>query len=142
MKNIRKDARLNTRTDGVSTTSGLYKNKYRIESARLKGWDYSSNGYYFITVCTKNRDCLFGNIVNGEMILSDIGKIVKTEWIKSFEIRAELFCDEYCIIPNHIHGIIIIDHPIKWNEDDNCSTVTRPCVLTEDSISKEIGRLS
>ena len=54
----------------------LYKNKYRVESHRLKGWNYASNGCYFLTLCTKNRLHWFGEIKNGEMILSDIGKIV------------------------------------------------------------------
>ncbi len=87
----------------------LYKNKYRVESARLKGWDYSSPGHYFITICTKNRECFFGNVLRGEIVLSEIGKIVDSEWLKSFEIRSELWCDEYCIMPNHIHGIVIIN---------------------------------
>ena len=63
----------------------LYKNRYRIESARLQGWDYSSPGYYFITITTKNREHLFGKILYGKMVLSEIGKIAKSEWLKSFE---------------------------------------------------------
>lgn len=88
----------------------LYRNKYRIESARLKNWDYSSEGYYFITICIHNREQILGNIISNEMVLSDIGKIVEKEWLKSFEIRRELFCDTYCIMPNHIHGIVVINN--------------------------------
>lgn len=91
----------------------LYKNKYRVESARLKNWDYSSEGYYFITICIHNREQILGDIISDKMVLSDIGKIVEKEWLKSFEIRRELFCDTYCIMPNHIHGIVVI------NNDDN-----------------------
>ncbi len=58
----------------------LFKNKYRIKSIRLANWDYSSNGAYYITICTKNRECLLGNIVNGKMILNNIGEIVKQCW--------------------------------------------------------------
>ncbi|MFA5432597.1 MAG: transposase [Candidatus Paceibacterota bacterium] len=87
-----------------------FKGKYRIESNRLKGWNYSSDAKYFITLVTQNRECNLGNIVNGEMILSDIGKIIETEWLKSFEIRNELFLDEYIIMPNHLHAIVIIQN--------------------------------
>lgn len=87
----------------------LYKNRYRIESIRLKNWDYSSDGYYFITICTKYREHLFGEIINNKINLSDIGKIVFQEWNKSFDIRAELFCDCFVIMPNHIHGVLRIN---------------------------------
>lgn len=91
----------------------VFKDKYRTETARLKNWDYSSAGYYFITICTKDRDNLFGEIENSEMILNDFGKIIKEQWRKSFSIRQELQCDEYIIMPNHIHAIIIItENPI------------------------------
>ena len=82
----------------------LYKNKYRIESARKPGWDYSTPGYYFITVCTYIRKCLFGNVVNEKMHL--IGYIVQNEWDRSFVIRCELIRDEFVVMPNHFHGIV------------------------------------
>ena len=85
-----------------------FKNKYRIESNRMPGWDYSGDGKYFITLVTQNRECNLGKIENNEMLFSDYGKIVKTEWQKSFEIRNELFLDEFQIMPNHLHAIIIL----------------------------------
>ena len=84
----------------------LYKDKYRIESTRLKKWDYASNGYYFITMCTKNKEWLFGEITNGKMGFSNMGGIVFREWNISFDIRMELSCDCFVIMPNHI-GIFI-----------------------------------
>ncbi|QAA80610.1 hypothetical protein EI546_02190 [Aequorivita sp. H23M31] len=87
-----------------------YKNKYRIQSHRKPGWDYSNVGRYFITLVYQNRVCNLGAIVNGNMILSDFGKIVRDEWLKSFEIRNELFLDEYVIMPNHIHAIVVLDN--------------------------------
>jgi len=86
-----------------------FRNKYRIQSHRMPGWDYSGNGIYFITIVTQNRECNLGEIVGGEMILSAFGKIVDNEWNKSFEIRNELFLDEYIIMPNHLHAIIVLD---------------------------------
>jgi len=102
----------------------LYKNKYRVESARLKGWDYSSDGYYFITICTKARVCLFGDVIAGKMVLNDCGDIVEREWNKSFQIRSELFCDYFVIMPNHIHGIVIVA------KNDGGDAL--PCVCTMD----------
>lgn len=87
-----------------------FNNRYRISSARLQSWDYGSSGLYFITICTKNRERYFGEISNGEMHLSEIGEIVKTEWIKTFAMRPDmnLEMDEYVVMPNHFHGIIMI----------------------------------
>lgn len=86
-----------------------YKGKYRVKSHRKPHWDYSNAGLYFITLVTQNRVCNLGKIIDGEMILSNFGKIVNREWHKSFEIRDELFLDECVIMPNHIHAIIELD---------------------------------
>lgn len=87
-----------------------FQNKYRIPSARLQNWDYGWNAPYFVTICTKNREYYFGDIVDGKMQLSEIGDIVKNEWLKTFEMRPDmnLMMDEYVIMPNHFHAIIII----------------------------------
>jgi REP element-mobilizing transposase RayT len=81
-------------------------------SIRLYGYDYSQAGLYFITICTKNHQYLFGKIVSSEMQLSSIGEIVQQEWNKSFEIRNELFCDLFTIMPNHIHAILRIENNV------------------------------
>jgi len=86
-----------------------YQNKYRIQSHRMPEWDYAGNGVYFLTIVTQYRICNLGKINNGKMELSDFGKIVETEFLKSFEIRHELFLDEYIIMPNHLHAIIILN---------------------------------
>ena len=94
-----------------------YQNKYRIPSARLRNWDYSSDAVYFITICTTNHHYFFGKIENGKMEFSEIGLLVQQEWLKSFEIRAELFCDCYVIMPNHIHAILRIENGIHVLDD-------------------------
>jgi DNA-binding Lrp family transcriptional regulator/REP element-mobilizing transposase RayT len=76
---------------------------------RLAHYDYSQNGAYFITLCTHNRECLFGEIQNGIMVPNNYGKIVIEEWLKSEIIRAEIELDEFVLMPNHIHGILSID---------------------------------
>ncbi len=86
----------------------LFKNKYRIESIRLPGYDYSQPGGYFITIVTHNRQCLFGEIVNGEMRLNEYGELVKTEWQKTGIIRPNIVIDAFVVMPNHLHGILII----------------------------------
>ena len=87
-----------------------FKNRYRNESIRLKNYDYSKEGLYFITICTKGRERFFGKIEKDEMILSDIGKIVSEEWENSESIRKHIYLDEWVIMPNHIHGIVGIDY--------------------------------
>lgn len=75
---------------------------------RCGPWDYRSPGFYFVTICTKQRKPFFGEIANGKMILSGIGEIVRQEWIKTFQIRKNLILDEWVIMPNHFHAIIVI----------------------------------
>jgi putative transposase len=88
----------------------LFNNKYRIPSARLRNWDYASEGMYFITICTKNRENYFGEIIesdNGEILLkpTDIGKIASSEWYKTLEMRPDMNLElgEFVVMPNHIH---------------------------------------
>ncbi len=89
-----------------------FRNKYRIESHRKPHWDYSTDGLYFITMVTQNRECNLGKIISAKMILSDFGKIVETEWLKSFQIRNELILHEFVIMPNHLHAIVEINNGI------------------------------
>lgn len=77
-------------------------------SIRLKGYDYSQAGAYFVTICTHNRQCLFGDILDGEMRLNDAGWVVANEWIKTPVIRNEIELDEWVVMPNHFHGILVI----------------------------------
>ncbi|MFA5103655.1 MAG: transposase [Candidatus Margulisiibacteriota bacterium] len=87
----------------------LFKGRYRIETDRLKGWDYSSNGYYFVTICTKNRYPYFGEIKNVKMQLSEIGDIAKRCWNDIPDHFENVILDEYVVMPDHTHGIIVID---------------------------------
>ena len=77
-------------------------------SIRLQGYDYSKAGAYFVTLCTQDRECLFGDIVDGEMRLNEAGRVVADEWLKTAEIRAEIELDEWVVMPNHFHGILVI----------------------------------
>lgn len=86
----------------------LFKNKYRIESARLKGYDYSSPGEYFVTICTGGMIEYFGNVVNGEMNRNDVGEIANRLWLDIPNHHKNTMLDEFTIMPNHVHGIIIL----------------------------------
>ena len=86
-----------------------FRDKYRIPSNRLRGWDYSSNGHYYITIATAERNRLFGEIKNGEVVLNDMGQIVYDEFFKSFELRDELFLGAFVLMPDHLHAIVILD---------------------------------
>jgi len=77
-------------------------------SIRLTGYDYSQCGYYFITVCTQGRRCLFGGIEKGRIILNDAGKMIGRWWNELKNKYANIEIDEYVIMPNHCHGIINI----------------------------------
>ena len=90
--------------------SSKFKNKYRIDSARLKGWNYSNSAAYFVTICTRNRKHFFGKINNGIMDLSSLGDIAEQEWIKSVALRPDmnLSLGEFVVMPNHFHAIIFI----------------------------------
>ena len=90
----------------------LFKNKYRTDSIRLKGWDYRNSGYYFVTICTKDRHPYFGQIVKGEMCLSSIGEIATQCWREIPKHHENVDLDEFMIMPNHTHGIVILCNPI------------------------------
>ncbi|HHD92174.1 MAG TPA: transposase [Candidatus Portnoybacteria bacterium] len=86
------------------------------KSVRLSEYDYSSSGWYFITICTQNHYELFGKIVDSKMILNEYGKIVEKVLLKLPQRYKNVELDEYVIMPNHFHGIIVIN-----NDDDTDS---------------------
>ena len=102
-----------------------FNNKYRIPSARLKGYDYGSNGLYFVTICTKNRKFYFGKIVtaaethNRASLLhaTTMGQIAQKNWAEIPKHYPFVELDEFVIMPDHIHGIIKINKPDynEWN---------------------------
>jgi putative transposase len=88
-------------------------NKPARRSPRLQGYDYAQSGAYFITICTRQREYLFGEIVTGEMRLNPLGAIVEAEWIQTGVARPYLILDEFVVMPNHFHAILFItDDPV------------------------------
>ncbi len=93
----------------------LFKNKYRIESARLKGWDYRSPGYYFITICTRKREHHFGAVENDDVRLSAMGEIAAQCWNENPQHHKGIELDEWVVMPNHVHGIIVMVETLQCN---------------------------
>ncbi len=123
-----------------------YQNKYRIKSARLEGYDYRQAGLYFITICTYNREHYFGEIVDSEMQLSNIGVLADVFWheIKNHKKNIELH--QFVVMPNHIHGILeIMDGGNGIGcRDDACivSTTTSVATSPQQSETHKMAALS
>ena len=113
------------------TDDELFKNRYRVKSVRLSSWDYSSNGYYFVTICTHNREHYFGEIdVETRLIASlrmtEIGKMVRHYWLKIPDHFPFATLDEFVIMPNHVHGIVIIENDMNTNTECKNGDTTPP----------------
>lgn len=105
-----------------------YKNKYRISSTRLQTWNYANEGAYFITICTKNREHFFGEIIEGKMILNEIGRLTEIEWAKTIEIRQDMNLElgAFVVMPNHFHAIVIIKENEFNNSNNNDGMSNKP----------------
>lgn len=87
----------------------LHSNQRNRRSIRLPRYDYSLAGAYFVTICTADKACLFGNIRNGKMVLNALGKVVEEEWFTLEKRYPRFVPDMFQIMPNHIHAIVIIN---------------------------------
>ncbi|MFQ5613647.1 MAG: transposase [Anaerolineae bacterium] len=112
-----------------------FKDKYRIETTRLPGWDYTSAGWYFVTICTRDRQMFFGHIENGEMHLSPIGEIAAQFWCEIPQHTAgSVTLDAWVVMPNHVHGIIVI-HDTPMVETLQCNVSTTTTATTNNPMS-------
>ena len=108
----------------------LFRNKYRIGSKRHPEFDYSSNGKYFVTICTNSKIRYFGKIKNGIMKLSELGICLQNEWLKTPAIRPDMIItlDEFVVMPDHFHAIIIIgENRFNNSNPDNCGRNAMHC---------------
>lgn len=133
----------------MTDDSNKFRNKYKVTKPRAKWWNYSNNATYFITFCTFEHECLLGKIKNGEISFSEIGKIADEEWNKSFQIRKELFCEAYVIMPNHIHAILRIEQnfDISDNIEQSRGFIREPKSISsfiagyKSTVTKRINKL-
>jgi putative transposase len=137
-------------------TKPKFQEKYRIESTRLPNHDYTANGWYFVTICTKNCLPYFGQVISSQVKLSEIGEIAQKCWIEIPNHFEHIQIDTYVIMPNHVHGIVIIDKPLSQNvetlpfPDNHVETlqcnVSTECDITQrqfmSKISPKSGSLS
>ena len=85
-----------------------FAKRHHRRSIRLPGYDYSQPGMYFVTICVEEKKCLLGEVIKGEMVVNEYGRIVQEEWYRSVEIRHEVQLDEFVVMPNHLHGIVVL----------------------------------
>lgn len=90
------------------TANGYNREIHHRRSIRLKGYDYSQTGVYFVTLCTKGRECLFGDVADGRMVLNDAGRIIQRGWEDLPSRFSSVKLDAFVVMPNHVHGIIAV----------------------------------
>ena len=110
---------------------------------RLKEYDYSEPGYYYITICTFNRREMFGSVENNNMLLNQCGNIAQTSWLDLPNHHKNIHLDRFIVMPNHIHGIIEIKYPVgggparPFNKKNNISVIIGSYKST---VSKQINK--
>lgn len=124
------------------------ENKPRRIPTRLKGYDYTLPGGYFVTLCTHHRQNLFGRVVDGEMCLNQLGRMVEAAWLEIPEHDPAVLLDEYIVMPDHFHGIIFLNRekpvgerhasPLPGNASGTLPTIIGSF---KSAVTKRINRL-
>lgn len=113
--------------------------RHHRRSIRLKGYDYAQAGAYFVTVCTKDRACLFGDVVDGQMRLNECGRVVADSWLWLSGRYPYVDLDEWAVMPNHLHGIMILTGPAGRGGSRTAPTRTRrPMAGLTESIVEDV----
>jgi putative transposase len=108
----------------------------RRKSIRLQEYDYTQTGAYFVTICTLNREYSFGHVAGEEMVLSEAGRIVTEEWLKTCKMRPYVQLDHFVVMPNHFHGILILND----ENMDQARQDTARRAPTKERFSKPVSR--
>lgn len=116
----------------------LYRDEYRIESARHPGWDYRLPGWYFVTICTRDKYCYFGEVRDGVMNLSQTGQIAKSALQNIASHYLNLQLDAFVVMPNHVHAIVVLEGSHRYTPDKaaNCKS---PVAAVAKSTSKTVS---
>jgi putative transposase len=117
-----------------------FKNRYRIASARLRNWDYSSDSAYFLTICTAHRQHFFGDIINLEIQLSEIGQYANKCWLAIPDHFLNFYLDEFVIMPDHIHGIVVIEKPYSDNGGFNAVETGHALSLPQTNADEQTAK--
>jgi putative transposase len=115
----------------------LFKKRYRIPSARYPGWDYRWAGVYSVTICTFGRMRCLGDVVDGEVALSPVGKVVAQEWLEIPRPHPRVVLDEWIVMPDHIHGILIFQGRTPKDGNDGNGDLRSP---PSQSLGAVLGR--
>ena len=107
---------------------------YSRKSPRLRGYDYTQHGVYFVTICTHRLAPKFGRVVDGNSLLNDLGELVDKEWRKTAELRPTVEVGLYVVMPNHIHGILFI------SEGQNTGLSTGKATLLANSLGSIVAQ--
>jgi len=111
---------------------------HRRRSLRLRDFDYTQASAYFVTVCTHRRECLLGEITNGKMLLHDPGRIVQATWQALPQHYPNVCLDAFVVMPNHVHGIIILS-PMENVTEDLAGAGLKPAPTGSPTITKRHG---
>ena len=113
---------------------------------RLNGYDYSVNGYYYVTICTQNREYIFGDISNNEMALNKYGDVAKNSWLDLPNHHENIGLDQFIIMPNHIHGILIINNLVGYGPARTVNSKTNNLSIIvgsyKSTVTKQINRIN
>ncbi len=111
-------------------------------SIRLPGYDYGQAGVYFVTICAFQQATLFGEITDGAMALNELGKIVSAEWQHVSTVRRNVKLDQFVVMPNHIHGLVIIESCINGDNSRNTTgnRTMRAGTLQSGSLGAIVGQ--
>jgi REP element-mobilizing transposase RayT len=128
---------------GVRSEEGDCMNKARPtrRSIRLPGFDYSQSGAYFVTICTYRRQTIFGWVRKGAVELDALGAIAEEEWLRSVEIRAEIDLDEYVVMPNHLHGIVVIEKQVGLEQSGVVGPTGRSALRRCGPVPRSLGAM-
>ena len=91
----------------------LFRNRFRVPSTRLRGWDYRWPGAYAVTICVKGRVCCLGEVVEADVALSPYGVITAEEWLTIPSMHPQVILNEWIVMPDHVHGILIFQSEVR-----------------------------
>jgi putative transposase len=117
----------------------LFQKQYRVETARLADWDYSAAGWYFITVCTKDKKCTLGSVIDGQMGLSRAGRIAEHELSIAVAHHSDVSIDCAVVMPNHIHALFVIGGLHRYSPDSAIAESVRNEVSGRPTLGMIVG---
>jgi len=114
---------------------------YHRRSVRLRDYDYGQEGAYFVTLCAHDRACLFGDVVDDGVHLTDYGQIANEEWAYTELLRSHVRLDAYVVMPNHVHGIVVVTHWLRAPSDTHSRAATSDAEQRAVAVSQTLGAI-